>query len=105
MLVGSTVLIYYQHIRQLCKYTLIWGRADLPAIHDGHVAVHEDQIVLRGVGDGHRLLRPMPRVTLGAWCDLKGGREREMTGYEPFTVHAPTQWAISIAHAVGYRGL
>jgi hypothetical protein len=57
MSIGSTALKHYQQIQQLSLYTLnkhmIWGRADLPAVHDGHVAVHEDQVVTGSEESAH----------------------------------------------------
>ena len=31
---------------------------------------------------------------MGVWVKGGGERERETTGYEPFALHAPIQWAI-----------
>ena len=33
-------------------------------------------------------------VWFGVWLKVGGGGERETTGYEPFAVHAPMQWAV-----------
>jgi len=42
--------------------------------------------------DGARYMGVVGTVWLGLW--VKGRREREKTGYEPFALHAPAQRAI-----------